>query len=193
MRTISASGSAFGLALLAVVAGGCHRGPKTPEAAYLQLERAVAAGDAASFYPLLDQPTRWAIESTLHDQRLMRTIIAAKYPEADAKKELARLAFAEEADPTRYFVRVNQDRHTVESLRKRLGSVSGPVKTKVMAADDIYVARQDGMPFRFHRNANGTWGFSELESEWSLERDKASHAVKTVRDNAALYQKADTQ
>ena len=172
--------------------GGCHRGPKTPEAAFLLLEPAVAGGNAAAFYALLDQPTRWAIESTLHDQRLMRTIIAAKYPEADAKKELARLSFAEEADVTRYFVRVNQDRHTVESLRRRLGSVSGQVKTKVMAADDVYVARADGMPFRFHRNGNGTWGFSELAAEWSLERDKASHAVKTVRDNAALYQKADS-
>lgn len=188
MRAISAPGLAI---LLLAAAAGCHRGPKTPEAAYLLLERAVAAGDAASFYALLDRQTRWAVESTLHDQRIMRTIITAKYPEADAKKELSRLAFAEEADATRYFVRVNQDRHTVESLRRRLGSVSGPVKTKIMAADDVYVARADGMPFRFHRDSHGIWGFSELDSEWSQERDRASHAVTTVRDNAALYQKAD--
>jgi hypothetical protein len=32
----------------------------------------------------------------------------------------------------------------------------------------------------------------DLRGEWQLERDRAAHAVKTVRDNAALYQKAET-
>ena len=46
------------------------------------------------------------------------------------------------------------------------------------------------MPFRFVKSSGGSWGFAELAVEWSLERDRSSHAVKTVRDNAALYQKA---
>jgi hypothetical protein len=49
------------------------------------------------------------------------------------------------------------------------------------------------MPFRFHRDKHGIWGFSELKSEWALEKDRASHAVKTVQDNAKLYQKAEGQ
>jgi hypothetical protein len=180
-------------AVLALALGACHRGPKTPVAAYLALEKAIAAGDAVAFYAALDQPTRWSIESTLRDQRQMRTIIGAKYPEAEAQKELARLAAAEETDPARYFARIAAERQTVESYRRRLGAVSGEVKTKPVAEDDVYVARADGMPFRFHRNGNGTWGFSELEREWALEKDRAVHAVHTVQENAKLYQKAEGQ
>jgi hypothetical protein len=179
------------VAAVALALGACHRGPKTPAAAYLQLERAIAAGDAIAFYKLLDEPTRWSIESTLREQRLMRTIISAKYPEAEAQKELARLAAAEETEPAGYFARVARERQIIEGYRRRLGAVSGEVKTKEMAPDDIYVARADGMPFRFHQNGNGSWGFSELEREWALEKDRAVHAVRTVQENAKLYQKAE--
>ena len=57
------------------------------------LERAVAAGDAASFYAAArPADPSWSVaESTLHDQRIMR-IITAKYPEADAKEELSLFA-----------------------------------------------------------------------------------------------------
>jgi hypothetical protein len=201
---------------------GCARGPRTPEQAFQKLERAIAAGDAVGFYQLLDQPTRSAIASTLRDQRLQRTIISAKYPEAEAQKALATLAAAEETDAAQYFRRIDGDRHVVEAFRKRLGSVSGPIKSKIdgakgpsaageapagegrAAADprspnersgysDVWVARQDGMPFRFHKNWDGSWGFTELRGDWELERDRAHHAVKTVQDNAKLYQKAEAQ
>jgi hypothetical protein len=184
---------AVGALALALALAACHRGPKTPTAAYLELERAVAGGDGLAFYAVLDEPTRWSVQSTFSDQKLMRTIISAKYPEAEAQKELARLAAAEEPDAAHYFARIAGDRQTVTGYRRRLGAVSGEVKTKVMADDDVYVARADGMPFRFHKNGNGSWGFSELEREWALEKDRASHAVKTVQDNAKLYQKAEGQ
>jgi hypothetical protein len=179
------------LALLLL--GGCARGPKTPEQAFQQLERAVAGGDAAAFYALLDQPTQWAIQSALKDQRLQRTIISAKYPDAEAQKALATLAAAEEHEPAQYFRRLNGERHIVEAFRKRLGSVSGPIMSKIDGADDVWVARQDGMPFRFHKNRDGSWGFTELRGDWELEKDRAQHAVKTVQENAKLYQKAETQ
>jgi hypothetical protein len=180
-------------AVLALALSACHRGPKTPTAAYLAMEPAIAGGDALAFYPLLTEQTRWSVESTWRDQKLMRTIISAKYPEAEAQKELARLAAAEEPDAAHYFARLAGERGTVTQYRRRLGAVSGEVKTKPMAEDDVYVARADGMPFRFHRNKNGSWGFSELEQEWALEKDRATHAVKTVQDNAKLYQKAEGQ
>lgn len=179
--------------MLMLLVCGCARGPKTPEQAYAQLERAVAAGDAAAFYKLLDQPTQWAIQSALKDQRLQRTIISAKYPEAEAQKALATLRAAEETDPAQYFKRLNDERRVVEAFRKRLGSVSGPIKSKIDGADDCWVARQDGMPFRFHKNRDGSWGFTELRGDWELEKDRAQHAVKTVQDNAKLYQKAEGQ
>jgi hypothetical protein len=181
------------MALVWLVAAGCSRGPKTPEQAFQQLERAIAAGDAVAVYGLVDQPTRWSIQSALKDQRLERTIIDAKYPEAEAQKALATLRAAEETDAAQYFKRVNDERHVVEAYRKRLGSVSGPIKSKIDGADAVWVARQDGMPFHFAKNRDGSWGWSELRGDWELEKDRAQHAVKTVQENAKLYQKAEAQ
>lgn len=181
------------MALVLTAAAGCSRGPKTPEQAFRGLERAIAAGDAVAVYKLLDLPTRWSIQSTLKDQRLMRTIISAKYPEAEAQKALSTLRAADETDPAQYFKRVNDERHVVEAFRKRLGSVSGPIKSKIDGADAVWVAREDGMPFHFAKNKDGSWGWSELRGDWELEKDRAQHAVKTVQDNAKLYQKAEAQ
>ena len=179
---------------MGVFVAGCAKGPKTPEQAFQQLERAIAAGDAAGVYAVLDKPTQWAIEQTLKDQRLQRTIISAKYPEAEAQKALAGLKAAEETDPAQYFKRINDERHVVEAHRKRLGAVSGPIVSKIDGADAVWVARQqDGMPFRFAKNRDGSWGWSELRGDWELEKDRAGHAVKTVQDNAKLYQKTEGQ
>jgi hypothetical protein len=178
--------------ILAVAAAGCHRGAKTPEQAFAAVERAVAAGDAVGFYQLLDDETRWSIDSVLHDQKLMRTIISAKYPESEAEKALAPLAAADERDPPHFFARLDGERHIVAGYRRRLGSVSGPTMTRPDGADDVWVARQDGMPFRFHHDRGG-WGFSELASEWTLEKDRNIHALHTVQENAKLYKKAEGQ
>jgi hypothetical protein len=178
-------------ALATLGTSGCHRGPKSPAEAYGALERAVAASDATAFYALLDDNTRWSIESTLRDQRLMRTIISAKYPEAEAQKELSRLAAAEEAEPARYFARVDEARGVVPGYRARLGGATGAVAVMPLGDDVADVTRGGGAPCRFHRNRNGSWGLAELTETWTLEKDRAVHAVKTVRENAALYQKAE--
>ena len=179
------------LVAFALVAAGCHRGPATPEAAYLALEQAVAANNALAFYALVDDETRWSMESVFHDQKLMRTIISAKYPEAEADKALAPLAAADERDAAHFFARVDATRHIVAGYQRRLGAVSGPVMTKPDGADAAWVARQDGMPFHFHHDKRG-WAFSELAAEWALEKDRNIHALHTVQENAKLYQKAES-
>jgi hypothetical protein len=176
----------FAAALLSAAAG-CHRRAPTADGAYARLEHAIAAADAIEFYQNLDGTSRAAIKSVFSDQRLMRTIITAKYPEAAAQPELARLTAASAADVEHYFAAVARDRRLVEGYRKRLGSVSGPIAVKADGPDAAWVARADGMPFHFHRDSDGGWGFSELDAEWSLEKDRAAHAVQTVRDNARLY------
>ena len=70
---------------------------------------------------------------------------------------------AGEPDAERYFVKVATAQRFVTGYRKRLGSVSGPVKTKADGAD-VWVARQDGMPFRFAKNLDGSWRFVELRA-----------------------------
>jgi hypothetical protein len=168
----------------------CHGGAKTPDEAFQKVERALAAGDGVGLYALLDRPTQKAIDSAYGDQRLQRTIIEAKYPEAEQARALQPLGAAAEADTAHYFAHACNDRHTFDQYRPRLGSVSGPIKHKPDGESAMWVARQDGMPFHFVKESGG-WSFSELGPEWALEKDRANHAVKTVRENAALYKKAE--
>jgi hypothetical protein len=179
-------------AALVLAVPGCRRGAPTPEAALQALERAVAAGDASAFYECLDSGTKGSIDSAYKDQRLQRTIIQAKFPEAEAGPALERLSAAAADDAKQFFVRIASERKVVEGFRKRLGSVSGTIQRKEDGPDAVWLVRPDGLPFHFDKNRDGSWGFAELKTEWGLERDRSSHAVKTVRDNAALYQKAGT-
>jgi hypothetical protein len=179
------------LVLLLLVAG-CRRGPRTAEEAFADTERALAADDAVALFRCLDQQTRWEVESAYKDQQLMRTIIRAKYPEEEAERALAPLAAAAESDAARYFARVATERRMLERFRARLGTASAPLARRPGDGDDhVYLWRQDGQPLHFARNRDTTWGWSELGTEWALEKDRANHAVSTVRENAALYQKAE--
>jgi hypothetical protein len=176
------------LTLLVTLTCGCK--PKaTPEEVFLKLERAVAAGDAAQLYGLLDPATRKAIDATYKAQRLMRTIIAAKYPPAEAARELQRLEPAAADDVEHYFGKVAEQRRLFDVYRRRLGSVSGPIVQRTAGADAVQISRQDGLPFPLKQTRDG-WRFADLAAEWALEQDRADHAVKTIHDNAALYQKA---
>jgi hypothetical protein len=155
---------ALALALSLVVAS-CQRRPRSPAEARARVEHDLAASDVVDLFQCLSQETRWAIEATYKDQRLMRTIIESKYPEEEAQRALVPLAAAAEDDPARYFARVARERRMLDGLRPE--------------------------SLRWQRGKNGAWGFSDLYPEWSREQDRASHAVSTVRENAALYQKAE--
>ena len=170
----------------------CSSYPKTPEEALGQIERVVASGDGLAAWKIVDPETRAAAESVFSDERLMQTIVKAKYPPAEAARELERLAACDEPDAAHFFARTSKAWGIIEGLRKRLGSVSGPIKTKTDAAGTLWVARSDGMAFHVANTGKG-WAWADLRGEWQLEKDRASHAVQTVRDNAALYKKADGQ
>ena len=184
-----AAGSLLALALLGA---GCDRSAKTPEAALTQIERVVASGDGLLAWKIVDSQTRSAAEAVLEDQRLMQTIVKAKYPAAEAARELEKLAAADEPDAAHFFARTCKTWGLIEGLRKRLGSVSGVVKTQADAPGSLWVARADGMAFHLAK-VGGGWAWVDLRGEWQMEKDRAAHAVKTVRDNAALYKKAEGQ
>ena len=171
-----------------MLALGCERGPKAPEEAFLKLEAAVAAGDGAKLYECLDRATRRHIDGAFHDQELARTIIAAKYPEAEARAALAQLEAAAEPDVERYFAHRARADKLFEEYRRRLGSVSGPLD-KREDGQTAWVGRRDGAPFQFVHGKDG-WRFGELLARWTLEHDRAQHAVQTVRENARLYTEA---
>lgn len=174
-------------------AGGCQpRLPRSPEAALERMQTSVEGGDAVGLFFSLDQVTRWAIESTWRDQRNMRTIITAKYPEPEAREALGRLAAAAEPDSRRYFAAVAKERQLIERLRARLGPAAAT--TRQGAAEGVVLLVRAGRPpLRFARSRDGSWGFAELESEWRGEQERAVHALATVRENAVLYQRAEAR
>jgi len=180
-------------ALIACIANaGCAKVAKTPEAALAEVERVVISGDGLLAWEIVDSQTRSAAESVFSDQRLMQTIVKAKYPAAEAAHELEQLAAADEPDAAHFFARTCKTWGIIEGLRKRLGSVSGVIKTQSDAPGSLWVARADGMAFHLAK-VGGGWAWVDLRGEWQLEKDRAAHAVKTVRDNAALYKKAEGQ
>ena len=158
---------------------------------FQRFELSIVKNDTGAFYDLLDKGTQKSIEGTWRALKLQRTIIQSKYPEKEAGPALARLAAAAADDPRSYFIALDKERGVVPAYRKRLGSVSGPIKHKPESDDKMWIARQDGMPFHFIKSG-GEWRFGELGTDWALEKDRADHAVTTVRDNAKLYEKAGT-
>jgi hypothetical protein len=182
--------SARALLPFALCAAACHQYPKTPELALAQVEKVVVAGDGMLAWDLVDNDTRRAVDSVQQDQRLMQTIVKAKYPPAEAARELERLAAADEADAQHFFARTTKAWGQIEGLRKRLGSVSGPIQVRSDAPGSVWVARADGIAFHLQK-VGGGYAWIDLRGEWQLERDRTAHAVKTVRDNAALYKKAE--
>jgi hypothetical protein len=175
--------------LCALFLGACGQYPKTPELALAEIERVVVSGDALKAWDLVDRDTRSAADSVLQDERLMQTIVKAKYPPAEAARELERLAAADEPDAKHFFSRTCKAWQQIEGMRKRLGSVSGEIKTRGDAPGSVWVARSDGMPFHLGK-VGGGYAWLDLRGEWVLEKDRAGHAVKTIRDNAALYKTA---
>ena len=185
---------AFALILLLA---GCHSYPATPEDALSQIEQCVVSADGLSAWKLVDADTKSSINAVLANYRLMQTIVKAKYPPADAQRELEHLAPADQPDDAHFFAAMSTRWAALEGYRKRLGSVSGPIKTKLDSAshengrDHLYVARQDGMPFLLESTGRG-WAWVDPRTEWLLEKDRAAHALRTVQDNAALYKKSET-
>jgi hypothetical protein len=178
---------------LSLCVGGCdRRKEKTPEQAFLALEKAIAAGDARAFYRLLDDKTQELTKKMYEAERVHRDIVRTRFPEAQAGPELARLEAAAQPSVEDYFVALNKERKLVERYRKRLGSVSGNVATKPAGSDQIWVARQDGMPFRFGK-VGAAWAFVEMAEEMRLEAERAQKAVATVRENAAIYRTAENR
>jgi hypothetical protein len=180
------------LVLGILFAAGCTQYPKTPEAALIAIERVVVSADGLSAWELVDSDTRSAVDSVLSDQRLMQTIVKAKYPPAEAQKEMERLAAADEPDAKHFFARTAKNWQQIEAFRKRLGSVSGPIQTRSDAPGSVWIARADGMAFHIQK-VGGGYAWIDLRGEWQLERDRTLHAVKTIKDNAALYKKAEGQ
>ncbi|MSP60763.1 MAG: hypothetical protein EXR72_10550 [Myxococcales bacterium] len=157
----------------------------------MRLLKAADKGDAARLFDALDTPTQWSIESVHAAQREMRRLVADTYPADVRDPALGRLPAASEeseSQPRRYFRRLDGSAERVADIKQRMyagtGQPVGSVRRKDGTSD---VWREGGSVFRFARDPQGRWGFSEYRNEWEQAKLRATHDVETVRANAALY------
>ncbi len=144
----------------------CHPRLNTPEKFQAGLQTAVAQSDGLLFFRCLDLETRWSIESTFRDQKTMRTLILAKYPEAEMARALFSMPFADEPDAPHFFAR--------------------------WATENKLFDRDRQAPFANlppKRSSDGNYGLDPWLGEWKVLQERAAHDLMTVRQNAALYRK----
>jgi hypothetical protein len=154
-----------GAALL--LALGCARGPKSPEEASSRLSAAIQQGDAAAAYDLLDQETRWSIDSVWKYHQQCLSAIEESYPTEAQARESRRFIDAASA---RDFLKGHEERyHELSALAPKLA--------QPRAGD-------------FATDAHGRWGYAGLRGQWEDAKQRASHDLETVRASAAAYKQA---
>jgi hypothetical protein len=145
----------------------CNKGARTREEAVTRLTAAVDHEDAAAAYPLLDQDTRWSIESTRKYHAECLALIGEAYP--PAAQAAARARFLDASSAAR-FLALHEARYHL--LRNAKTGPSG-------LTPSLFVEGPD------HR-----WGYTGLRSTWEELKQRAVHDVETVRDSADAYRKA---
>ena len=141
----------------ALLALACARGPKSVGEA----QAAVRAADARGVYDLVDQPTRWSIDSTFKYHQQSLAAIEESYPAELQAREKAR--FCDGDDARAFFV--------AYEARYRL-TANAPAEKSDFVEE------------------KGRWRWSGLRAKWEDIKQRASHDVDTVRESAAAYKRA---
>jgi hypothetical protein len=154
-------------ALVVACALGCSRGAKSQEEAARRLAEAVRQGNTAAVYDVVDQETRWSIDSVWKYHQQCLAAIEESYPTDAQARESRRFIDAASA---RDFLKGHEERyHELAGLAPRVGQLG--------AAD-------------FARDQRGQWGYTGLRALWEDAKQRASHDLETVRASAAAYKQA---
>jgi len=154
------------LVAIALVAVACSRGARTPDEALARLRDAAERGEAAQAFDLLDEQTRWSIESTWKYQQLCFKVIEEDYPGEAQAQALGRLIDAD--SPAGFFRAYEARYHQLAGLRARLATAG--VKD-------------------FVRDRWGRYGYVGLREPWEDIKQRASKDLETVRRDAQTYQR----
>jgi len=144
----------------------CSPGAKSPEEARARLRSALERGEAAAVFDLLDQETRWSIESTWkYHQRCLR-LIEENYPPEEQGRAAGRFLDADR--PAAFLAAYDARYQVLAGLRPRLGALA---------------------PGDFAIEKNKRWGYTGLRAQWGDIKQRASKDAETVERNATAYER----
>jgi hypothetical protein len=145
----------------------CTHGAKTPAEARERLHAAVESGDGRALYDIVDEQTRWSIDSAFKYHQQCLDLIEQTYPPEVQAREKARFV---DGDDVAHFLTAYEARyHLFAALRPRLSSPEG-----------------DGIT----QDKRGRWVFSGLRAQWEDIKHRGSHDLDTVRESAQAFRRA---
>src|SRR5262249_47626757 len=106
---------------LFVLCIGCSRGAGSAEEGRARLRTAVESVDASAFYELVDEETRWSMDSAFKYHQQCLDLIEQGYPPEMQPREKAR--FVDGEDVRKFLAAYEARYHMIASLRPR---VEGP-------------------------------------------------------------------
>ncbi len=149
-----------------LVLAACSPGAKSPEEARGRLRSALERGDAAAVFDLLDQETRWSIESTWkYHQRCLR-LIEENYPPEEQARAAGRFLDADR--PAAFLAAYDARYQLLAGPKSRMGALA---------------------PGDFAIEKNKRWGYTGLRAQWEDIKQRASKDGETVERNATAYER----
>lgn len=173
---------------MALLAGGCSRGAKTPAEAHKRLSDAVAARNGERLFDALDLETRWSWMSIQRARREAHDITLSNFPEgADRERQLKRFESAALSESAaQLFARELRD-GTWTELQAGVGGT-----LRVTGDRTAEVVRDGGKPLPFRKDDQGKWGwgYAGLAEEAEQLKRRAIADLEVIRASAADYERA---
>lgn len=176
------------VAAVLVVASACSRPsesppmPRTPIAAYEQLDQALLRADWGRVFDLLDRDSRWSLMSIHKDLRQSCDLVKAHYPEDRRGPELARCSAAALCPEARtLFAQKRLKLPELERLPSALGP-AGPIRSD---GNDRWIGSRAG-ELRFCVD-EGIWGFCNLRDALNQLKIKTARDLQGIQENVETF------
>lgn len=146
---------------------------------------ALESNDAARFFNVLDERSRFALAATVKERSEAKELIGRDYPEGEKAQALAALGDAGEVQtPAELFAR-RCDAACLRGFRELIGAPA----TQRADGDEVVVTTTRGTTLHMHAGTDGTYGLVWKPRELSEERARAARELKQIRENSAVYRK----
>jgi hypothetical protein len=144
---------------------------------------ALESNDAARFFNVLDERSRFALSATVKERSEARDLIVRDYPEGERAQALAALGDAGQVQtPAELFAR----RCDAACLRGFRDLVGAPAAEKT-EGDEVVVTTTRGTTLHMHTGTDGTYGIVWNTQELSEERARAARELKQIRENCYSF------
>ncbi|MBM4375265.1 MAG: hypothetical protein FJ095_09285 [Deltaproteobacteria bacterium] len=155
-----------------------------PEGAYLRIATALERGAPEDAFPYLEEEAQVACYTIRDYAKLAAAAVAADYPEAERRRELARYQpLADAGEPPRVWSRIAEDRGWLRRLRRDLSG--GAAVEVVEGRATVTTAR--GTRYSFRRRPNGIWGLTSFTAQLDAEARRLARDSELVKKAAADF------